>query len=53
MPMTEAILGMATVTCEIPEEVSHMKATGQSQSETRGRRVSLAKNIAWFHTVKD
>ena len=42
MSITEALLGMDTVTCETPEEVSHMMATGESQLEARGRKVSLA-----------
>ena len=37
MSITEALLGMDTVTCETPEEVSHMMATGESQLEARGR----------------
>ena len=35
MSITEALLGMDTVTCETPEEVSHMMATG----ETNWKRV--------------
>ena len=42
MSITEALRGMDTVTCETPEEVSHMMATGESQLEARGRKVSLA-----------
>ena len=42
MLITEALRGMDTVTCETPEEVSHMMATGESQLEARGRKVSLA-----------
>ena len=42
MSKTEALRGMDTVTCETPEEVSHMMATGESQLEARGGKVSLA-----------
>ena len=42
MSITEALLGMDTVTRETPEEVSHMMATGESQLEARGRKVSSA-----------
>ena len=42
MSITEVLLGMDTVICETPEEVSHMMATGESQLEARGRKVSLA-----------
>ena len=42
MSITEALRGMDTVTCETPDEVSHMMATGESQLEARGRKVSLA-----------
>ena len=42
MSITEALLGMDTVTWETPEEVSHMMASGESQLEAHGRKVSLA-----------
>ena len=41
MSITEALRGMDTVTCETPEEVSHMMVTGESQLEARGRKVRL------------
>ena len=46
--MTEALQGMAEVTCETSQGVSHMTATVESQSEARGRRVSLANPITYF-----
>ena len=44
MTITDALLGMDTVTCETSDKVSLMKTTGGGRSEVRDLRVSIAND---------